>query len=241
LKNYNNKKQVLFVIPARSGSKGVKNKNLKICAGESLLRRAVKIAKEMSYESRIIVSTDSELYLKHVEDLDCSLSFLRPAYLSGDSIGDLEVLTQTLHAAEVEFNENYMCVTMLQPTSPLRRKQHIHDSVNAVIRDLWDASFTAHRVDLKYHPLKSLTITSEGSSKYYIEEGSKIKSRQMLNQTFIRNGACYSITPLCLTNIKSFIGNHSKIIETEPMISIDSIDEINECESIINKRNNTYY
>ena len=129
---------------------------------------------------------------------------------------------------------------MLQPTSPLRRKQHIYESVNAVIKDLWEASFTANKVDLKYHPLKSLTITAEGSSNYYFEEGSKIKSRLMLNQTYIRNGACYSITPLCLTNIKSFIGNHSKIIETEPMISIDSFEEIIECETILLKRNNSY-
>ena len=91
MKNYINQKQVLFVIPARSGSKGVKNKNLKLCAGESLLRRAVKIASDISFDSRIVVSTDSEIYLKHIEDLNCSSSFLRPSYLSGDSIGDISL------------------------------------------------------------------------------------------------------------------------------------------------------
>tara|TARA_A100001388_G_scaffold275386_1_gene260832 strand:- start:5 stop:730 length:726 start_codon:yes stop_codon:yes gene_type:complete len=238
LKNFKNNKEVLFVIPARSGSKGVKNKNLKLCAGESLLRRAVKIAKEINFDSRIIVSTDSEIYLKHVEDLDCSQGFLRTSYLSGDSICDIEVLTQTLHAAEVEYNENYKCVTMLQPTSPLRKKEHIYDSVNAVIKDLWDASLTANKVDLKYHPLKSLIISAKGSSNYYLEEGAKIISRQMLDQTYIRNGACYSITPSCLTTLKTFIGSHSKIIETEEMISIDSQEEIIECENILLKRKN---
>ena len=121
LKNYQQKKQVLFVIPARSGSKGVKNKNLRICAGESLLRRAVNIANDMEFDSRVIVSTDSEDYLKHAEDLNCSQNFLRTQYLSGDFIGDIEVLTHALHSSEIEFNENYQCVTMLQPTSPLRK------------------------------------------------------------------------------------------------------------------------
>ena len=236
MKNFQNQKEVLFVIPARSGSKGVKDKNLKLCAGDSLLRRAVKIANEMNYDSRIIVSTDSELYLKHVEDLECSSSFLRTSYLSGDSIGDIEVLTQALHAAEVEFNENYKCVTMLQPTSPLRKKEHIYLSVNAVIKESWDSSFTANKVDLKYHPLKALTVSLEGGSNYYLQEGSKIKSRQMLSQTFIRNGACYSITPICLTTLKSFIGPHSKLIETEAMISIDSLEEIKKCEEILIRR-----
>ncbi len=236
MKNYLKQKEILFVIPARSGSKGVQNKNLKLCAGESLLRRAVKIAFDMDYDSRIIVSTDSEEYLNHVEDLNCSTKFLRTPYLSGDSIGDIEVLTQSLHSAEVEYNENYQCLVMLQPTSPLRKKFHITDSINAVIKDSWEASFTANKVDLKYHPLKSLKISSNGSSDYYLSEGSKIISRQMLSPTYIRNGACYSITPLSLTTKKSFIGTHSKIIETEPMISIDSMDEIIKCEEILLKR-----
>jgi len=237
LKNYQEQKQVLFVIPARSGSKGVKNKNLKICAGESLLRRAVKIANEIKFDSRVIVSTDSGDYLKHVEDLNCYPNFLRTSYLSGDLIGDIEVLTHALHSAEIEFNENYKCVTMLQPTSPLRKKEHIYDSINAVIADSWGASLTVNRVDLKYHPLKSLKMSLNGSSDYFLNEGSKIIGRQMLDQTYIRNGACYSITPLTLTTLKTFIGSHSKLIVTEPMISIDSIDEINECESILLKRN----
>ena len=236
LKNYQQKKQVLFVIPARSGSKGVKNKNLRICAGESLLRRAVNIANDMEFDSRVIVSTDSEDYLKHVEDLNCSQNFLRTQYLSGDFIGDIEVLTHALHSSEIEFNENYQCVTMLQPTSPLRKKEHISDSINAVIKESWEASLTVNRVDLKYHPLKSLKMSVNGSSDYFLSEGSKIISRQMLEQTFIRNGACYSITPLSLTSRKTFVGSHSKLIVTEPMISIDSIDEIIECESILLKR-----
>ena len=236
MKKHLKEKEVLIVIPARSGSKGVKNKNLRLCAGESLLRRAVKIAIDLNLNSRIIVSTDSEDYLKHIDDLKCSKDFLRTSYLSGDTIGDIEVLTHALHSSENQYGERYKCISMLQPTSPLRLKKHIFESINAIINDSWQASFTANKVDLKYHPLKSLIYNSDGSSNYYLNEGSKILSRQMLNQTFIRNGACYSITPLCLTTVKSFIGSHSKIIETEEMISIDSIEEIKSCERILLER-----
>ena len=238
MKNYQNQKDVLIVIPARSGSKGVKNKNICKCAGESLLRRAVKMAIDLNLHSRIVVSTDSEDYLKHVNDLNCETDFLRTSYLSGDSIGDIEVLTHALHASEIQYNEQYKCISMLQPTSPLRIKKDVLESINAIIKDSWQASFTANKVDLKYHPLKSLIINENGSSNYYLNEGSKIISRQMLKDTFIRNGACYSITPLCLTKVKSFIGDHSKIIETEPMISIDSYEEILHCEKILIEREN---
>ena len=203
MKTYLKQKEVLFVIPARSGSKGIKNKNLQICAGESLLRRAVKMAINLDFDSRIIVSSDCEDYLNHVNDLRCSRDFLRTSYLSGDNIGDIEVLTHALHASEIEYNENYKCISMLQPTSPLREEIHVKNSINAVLNDSWQASFTANKVDLKYHPLKSIISLEDQSSDYYFAEGSKIKSRQMLNQTYIRNGACYSITPICLTTIKT--------------------------------------
>ncbi len=238
MKKYLNKKEVLFVVPARSGSKGVKNKNLQICADESLLRRAVNLALEIDIDSRVIVSTDSEDYIDHVSDLKCSNNFLRPLYLSGSAVGDIEVLTQALHASEIIFNECYKCVAMLQPTSPLRKKNHVMQSINAVLKESWEASFTANKVDLKYHPLKSLKVLDDGSSDYYLIEGEKIINRQMLQDTFIRNGACYSITPQCLTTVKSFIGKHSKIIETEPMISIDSNSEIKLCEKILLEQNN---
>ena len=237
MKKYLNEKEVLFVVPARSGSKGVKNKNLQICAGESLLRRAVNLALDINIDSRVVVSTDSEEYVEHVSDLQCSNLFLRPSYLSGSAVGDIEVLTQALHASEVIFNESYKCLAMLQPTSPLRKKTHVLESINAVLKESWQASFTANKVDLKYHPLKSLKIMDDGSSDYFLKEGQKIINRQMLHDTYVRNGACYSITPICLTSIKSFVGNHSKIIETEPMISIDSKSEIILCEQIILENN----
>ena len=237
MKKYPNQREVLFVVPARSGSKGVKNKNLQLCAGESLLRRAVNLALEIDIDSRVIISTDSEDYIDHVSDLQCSNHFLRPIYLSGSAVGDIEVLTQALHASEILFNECYKCIAMLQPTSPLRKKKDVLESVNAVLKESWEASFTANKVDLKYHPLKSLKVLDDGSSDYYLIEGEKIINRQMLKDTFIRNGACYSITPHCLTTVKSFIGKHSKIIETEPMISIDSNYEIMLCEKIILENN----
>ena len=236
MKKYLNHRDILIVIPARSGSKGVKNKNLQNCAGESLLRKAVKLAIDINLNSRVIVSTDSEEYIEHVNDLNCSKNFLRPEYLSGSSIGDIEVLIHALHSSEVEFNENYKCIVMLQPTSPLRTKKHILDSINAVLNESWDASFTANKVDLKYHPLKSLRILENGSSDYYLEAGSNIINRQMLDTTYIRNGACYSITPRSLTTLRTLIGKHSKLIETEPMISIDSTKEILKCEQILLER-----
>ena len=64
MKNFQKQKEILFIIPARSGSKGVKNKNLKLCAGESLLRRAVKIAINISLDDFINLILNKESILR---------------------------------------------------------------------------------------------------------------------------------------------------------------------------------
>ena len=232
-------KKVLFVIPARSGSKGILNKNIQLCAGETLLRRAVKHCKEVNCEKRIVISTDSYEYLKHCYDLSNFDNFLRPQYLSGDRIGDIEVLIHALHSSEIVFKEKYSCVAMIQPTCPLRLIKYTEATISAVNEQNWDSSFTAHKVDSKYHPLKSLIKNKDGSVSFFLSEGASIISRQQLNQTFIRNGSCYAIKPKSLCINKSLINNNeTKIVETDRLVSIDTISELNYCEKILlNKKN----
>lgn len=233
-------KKILFVIPARSGSKGITDKNIQLCAGETLLRRAVRHCFEIDIDKRIIISTDELNYIKHCYDLSNFDNFLRPKYLSGDSIGDVEVLVHALHSAEIEFRELYSCVVMIQPTCPLRLKKYTEDTINAVIEDEFESSFTAHKVDSKYHPLKSLLKNPDGTASIYLPEGAKVVSRQQLNQTYIRNGACYAINPKILCTKKLLINsNQTKIIETEKLVSIDSKSELNYCEKILLENKNS--
>ena len=100
---------ILFVIPARSGSKGIKNKNIQRCGNETLLRRSVKICKSLNLNSDIYVSTDSQEYLNHVNDLINNAPILRPKNLSGDLIGDIEVLNHALNSCEKYYKKNYQC------------------------------------------------------------------------------------------------------------------------------------
>ena len=62
-----------------------------------------------------------------------------------------------------------------------------------MINENWSSSLTAHKVDLKYHPLKALKRDSDGSASFFIKEGSNIISRQQLSSTYVRNGASYAI------------------------------------------------
>ena len=227
MKNFQKQKEILFVIPARSGSKGVKNKNLKLCAGESLLRRAVKIAIDMDFDSRIIVSTDSENYLNHVEDLKCSKNFLRTSYLSGDTIGDIEVLTQSLHSAEVEYNENYMCVAMLQPTSPIRKLNDINAAIDDVLSGEYNSSISCTRTH-------NFVWEKDSNSKWIAPYGNKRPRRQDFHQ-LTETGSFYAFNTLKFLQKGDRIIDPINIIETDEISSyeIDSPIEWEIMEALI--------
>ena len=229
---------ILFVIPARSGSKGIKNKNIRKCANETLLRRSVKICNDLNYLSNIYVSTDSQKYLDHVSDLIDNAPILRPDYLSGDLVGDIEVLTHAFHSCEKFYKTNYECIVMIQPTCPLRKKEHIVKSIEAILLDNFDSAVTCQKVDKKYHPLKSLILNQSNQLSHYFNNQEEIIARQQLRDTFIRNGASYAITPHQLCEGKTFFKGNSKLILTDQLMSIDTIDELKLCEKILLKNIN---
>ena len=229
--------KILFVIPARSGSKGIKDKNIMNCGNDTLLRQSVKICKGIEFDSDIYVSTDSDIYLNHIRDLIDNPPFLRPKYLSGDLVSDIEVLIHALHTCENFYKTSYQCIVMIQPTCPLRKKQNIIETIKAVLEENYDSSLTCHLADKKYHPLKSLTLNDSGNLSHFVKQSSEIIARQQLNNTYIRNGASYSITPKQLCVGKSFFNCKSKLVLTEKIISIDSIEELNYCEKILLNQN----
>ena len=229
---------ILFVIPARSGSKGIKDKNISDCANETLLRRSVQICTSLDLPSDIYVSTDSQVYLDHINDLIENAPILRPDYLSGDLIGDIEVLTHAFYSCEKFYKKNYKCIVMVQPTCPLRKKEHIVQSINAILLENYDSAVTCQKVDKKYHPLKSLTLNESNKLTHFLDSEVEIIARQQLKETFIRNGAAYAITPKQLCEDKTFFKGNVKLILTNQLLSIDTIEELKLCEKIIFQNNN---
>ncbi len=110
--------KVLALIPARSGSKGVRDKNIRLLAGKPLLAWMVEKAKRAELVTRVIVSTDSERYAEIARRYGAETPFLRPAELASDVANDLQVLT---HAVTwLGEHEGYRpdLVLRLQPTNP---------------------------------------------------------------------------------------------------------------------------
>ena len=122
--------KILYLIPARGGSKGIPHKNIKLLDGKPLIQYSIDVARQLAEDNDICVSTD-DIEIKTVaENLGLEVPFLRPDYLASDTATTSDVI---IHALEFYNNQGkkYDVVVLLQPTSPLRTVQNVKDCLAA--------------------------------------------------------------------------------------------------------------
>ena len=125
-------RDVIAIIPARSGSKGVPDKNIRLLAGKPLLAYSIAAARLIGTINRVIVSTDSEYYADIAREYGAETPFLRPAEFSGDRSTDYQVIR---HAIDWMIdNEGYQpeFLVHLRPTTPLREISHIENAIECM-------------------------------------------------------------------------------------------------------------
>lgn len=220
------KKSVLAIVPARGGSKGIPLKNLRTVGGQSLIARVGAVVGHIAYIDRAVVSTDHDGIAAAAEEAGLGAPFRRPKDLSGDRIGDLQVLTHGLMEMERLDRRQYDVVVMLQPTSPLRTPVEVNETIRRLIADNLDSAWTVSPTDSKHHPAKQLTV-QDGRLGYYEEGGAAIIARQQLSPLYHRNGVAYAMTRECLLEKESIMGERTgAVICDGNHISIDTEQDI---------------
>lgn len=228
--------RILAVCPARGGSKGIPLKNLQPFLGVPLVARVGHLVAELPEIDRAIVSTDSEDIAEVARESGLDVPFYRPEALSGDRISDLEVLTHALVEMERLDGFSYDIVVMLQPTSPLRRVEHVRNTLRMLVDGNWDAVWTVSETDSKDHPLKQLTVTG-GRLDYYDQNGRQIIARQQLVPVYHRNGVAYAIRRDCLLGQKSIMGERTGALVLEGnLVSIDTLWDLELAEIIFRRK-----
>ena len=122
------KTNILAVIPARSGSKEIPNKNIKKIRGVPLLAYSIKYALKSKIIDKVIVSTDSKKYLNIAKKYKAEVPYLRKKILSKDDVTDYPVIIDALIRCEKIYKKMYNYVVLLRPTSPFREKGLIESS-----------------------------------------------------------------------------------------------------------------
>lgn len=189
---------VIAIVPARSGSKGLPNKNMMKLQGVSLIGRVGQCLMSLDWLDVRILSTDSLEYAKEGERFGLSAPFLRPDYLSGDQATAVDTVLHGLNACEASMNKIFDIVLIVEPTSPIRSPEDIEETVNLLIDKQYDSVVTVSTIDTKYHPGKVLNF-EDNLLSFYEGRGSKIVARQELETLYYRNGVCYAL------NKESFI------------------------------------
>ena len=121
--------RVLALVPARGGSKGIPDKNIRPLAGRTLLEYAARVSEESGVVDRIILSTDSERIAEEGRRVGLEVPFLRPSELAQDDTPMLPVIE---HAVDFVAREGWdpEIIVLLQPTSPLRTPAHIRTAIH---------------------------------------------------------------------------------------------------------------
>lgn len=211
-------------------------KNIRPLAGKPLVAHAGDIVRLVPSIDRAVVSTDHPEIRKIAEESGLEAPFLRPESLSGDRIGDLEVLVHALESSEKHYGTKFDAVVMLQPTSPLRLARDVTATIDKLFAEELDSVWTVSPVDLKYHPLKILGL-EEGKLDFFDERGRGIIARQQLRPVYYRNGASYAITRECLLEQRSIMGRNSGAVVIEDyMVSIDTLEDFARVEELWGQR-----
>jgi CMP-N,N'-diacetyllegionaminic acid synthase len=127
--------KTLFLITARGGSKGIPRKNINALAGKPLICYSIDIARQFVSDDMICVSTDDDEIISVVENYHLKVPFKRPAELATDNASSYQVMQHALNY----YNENNVfpdAVVLLQPTSPLRRKEDVSNALKLYHNDI---------------------------------------------------------------------------------------------------------
>tara|TARA_B110000495_G_C23033032_1_gene615876 strand:- start:1208 stop:1660 length:453 start_codon:yes stop_codon:yes gene_type:complete len=147
--------QVLGIIPARGGSKGIPLKNLKKLDGKPLVKYTIDAAKKSKLLNRIIISTDNGKTAQVAKNSGIEVPFVRPKRISGSKSTQFQVIKHTLDFFK---KENYFpdIVVLLQPTSPFRTTKIIDDSIRELIKS--ETTCVVSVTPMKQHPYVSFWI-----------------------------------------------------------------------------------
>jgi CMP-N-acetylneuraminic acid synthetase len=198
--------RVLAVIPARGGSKGIPDKNLALLCGRPLLAYTADAVKGSRRITRAIVTTDDARIADCARSLGLDVPFMRPASLAGDDVPMLPVLQHAISEME-QTGFSADTVVLLQPTSPLRRAEHVDAAVDWLDRAGGDSVVSVVEVPHQFNPVSVMRI-EDGWLKPFLDVP-PVTRRQEKPRVFARNGPAVLVVRAGVVKDGSLYGERS--------------------------------
>lgn len=209
------KPSVLVVIPARSGSKRIKEKNIRLFSGKPLLAYSILQALELKFIERVIVDTDSPTIAAIARKYGAEAPYLRPKHLASDTA---QIADSILYLLERLSRDGYVpdYIMLLQTTSPLRETSDIESCWKLIRR----GGATSVLTVVSTHP-KLFSIKKNGTLEVLNKKVAQSSNAQAWLTAYIPNGFVYIIRPKDLARSRRFMTKHTKAVVCPRWRSVD--------------------
>tara|TARA_B100000780_G_C21117735_1_gene452402 strand:+ start:1221 stop:1925 length:705 start_codon:yes stop_codon:yes gene_type:complete len=220
--------KILAVIPARGGSKGIKNKNIKNLCGHPLIAWTITKAKRSKFIEKVVVSTDSKKIAYISKKYGASVPFIRPKEYATDKANDFVVLKHAINFFATK-GEKFDYIIMLQPTSPLRELKDINNSIKKVLKKDIDALVSVSKVEVQ-HPRFIYSIKNKDNLVPFLKKkNSSDIRRQDIDPLYFLEGSIYISKIKTLMKYKTFYHNKTRAYEVPKWksLEIDDTEDLN--------------
>ena len=229
-------KNFICIIPARAGSKGIKNKNLVKIKNKPLIQYTIDVAKKLGKHCEIVVSTDS-LKIKKI-CIKNKLEFygLRPKRLSNDTALTRDVVMYEVKRIEKILNKKFFGILLLQPTCPIRDYKKLMKSMRILKNEKFNSVVSIADVGAT-HPFRMKKIINGYLKNFMNFKEENMMPRQNLPKVFIRSGSFYLIKRNYFFKKKSLVGDkcYGYKLDGLETTNIDSPNDLIFIKSMLNK------
>ena len=233
--------KILAIIPARSGSKGIPNKNIIDVCGKPLIQYSIESALSLKAKGlieKVIISTDSNIIAQISLKLGAEVPFLRPKEISGDKSKSIDFITHAIKFFE-DNNEFYDAILLLQPTSPMRKLKHLEKSIKLLKNNLELDSLISCYKEEYINDLVMYNSYNKNINKLkpLNQNHNKGVRRQDHGDVYVRNGAIYLTKVDYLKESNQIISDFPLLIEMKKTesINVDSIEDLEFLKKLICK------
>ncbi|KNZ70110.1 acylneuraminate cytidylyltransferase [Thermincola ferriacetica] len=231
-------KTILALITARGGSKGLPGKNIRPLLGKPLIAWTIEQALDCPYLDRVVVSTDDREIAETARGFGAEVPFLRPPELATDEAKSIDVV---LHALDyfAQQNDEYDYLVLLQPTSPLRRKEDIGRALELLIRNAARADSLVSVGEISHgHPAMVQKIDDEGLLQPFLGQRITALRRQDLSPAYVPYGVVFISKVDKLKLLKTFYQEKTLpyVIQRWQHYEIDDIYDFIVTEAILKQR-----
>jgi N-acylneuraminate cytidylyltransferase len=217
--------EIIALVTARSGSKGIPDKNIRKIGGHSLLEWSIKSTLKSSQVTKVFLSTDSVEYAKLGESFGAIVPFLRPVELASDTAVDLDVFKHFL----AEINELPQAIVHIRPTTPLRNPKIINDAVINFMKLRSEITSLRSVHEMSESAYKTFEVSDQGLLKSIasIAGGDKANlPRQAFPKTYQANGYADVLNPEFILREHKLHGDKIFAFKTPVVTEVDSLSDL---------------